>query len=78
MLAKWITHATVDLDLSCFMLVLPKEASRESSMCDPFCENPAFLARAILTLIPTLPTFDALSAPKDLSKSLLFIYSITK
>ena len=23
-------------------------------MCDPFCENPAFLARAILTLVVTL------------------------
>ena len=55
MLAKWITHATVDLDLSCFMLVLSKEASRESSMCDPFCENPAFLARAILTLLAAIP-----------------------
>ena len=53
MLAKWIAHATVDLDLSSFMLVLQKEARRESSMCDPFCENPAFLARAILTLIKT-------------------------
>ena len=51
MLAKWIAHATVDLDLSCFMLVLQKDARRESNMCDPFCENPAFLARAILTLI---------------------------
>jgi len=38
------------LELSCFMLVLQKEARRESSMCDPFCENPAFLARALLTL----------------------------
>ena len=53
MLAKWIAHATVDLDLSCFMLVLQKEARKESSMCDPFCENPAFLARAVLTLLGT-------------------------
>ena len=34
------------------MLVLQKEARRESSMCDPFCEHPAFLAKAILTLVP--------------------------
>ena len=39
-------HATVDLDLSRFMLVLQKEARRESSMCDPFCKYPAFLAKA--------------------------------
>ena len=52
MLSKWIAHATVDLNLSCFILVLQKEARRKSSMCDPFCKNPAFLARAVLTLLP--------------------------
>ena len=41
------------LDFSCFMLVLQKEARRQSSMCDPFCENPAFFAIAILTLVTT-------------------------
>ena len=38
--------------LSCFMLVLQKrQEERESSMCDPFCKHPAFLANAILTLL---------------------------
>ena len=32
------------------MLAL-QEGRRESSMCDPFCKHPAFLARAIITLL---------------------------
>ena len=63
MLAKWIAHATVDLNLSCFMLVLPQETRRESSMCDPFCKHPAFLAKAILTLLPEPQVFE--QGPQD-------------
>ena len=43
-LAKWITHATVFSDLSCFGPVFRPQTSHESNMCDQFCKYRAVLA----------------------------------
>ena len=54
-LAKWITHDTPSSCLLCKASMKQDKSQVNSSMCDPFCKHPAFLAKAILTLFPGYP-----------------------
>ena len=55
---KGTAHATLSLLASfCKTSMKQDESQVNSSMCDPFCKHPAFLAKAILTLNKSKETF---------------------